>query len=189
MVASWKMGIVTGIYAAALGIGCSGSPPSELSQVMAAIEDEDADDMDVVDPAVPADFDIRKFGIKTFQGARYPYLKVAGHAGGTQPDPATSDILAYVFVTDAGVFAVASHGFNDSSEQMGDPDLTWHAHKVTLDAQNCISSIDETGEEGLTRKRVFLAESGATTVSKVLTARLTVDAGSVCVAQVYDVME
>ena len=67
-------------------------------------------------------------------------------------------------------------------------DESWHVHQVTLDANNCISSINDNGTAALTEKRVFVVGSGASSVSSVLTARLTVSGGNVCVAQVYDSM-
>jgi hypothetical protein len=54
-----------------------------------------------------------------------------------------------VFKTDKGIFAVVSHFGKDSSEQSGPNDLDYHAHKITLDKNNCVSSLKETGTAGV----------------------------------------
>jgi hypothetical protein len=132
------------------------------------------------------DFDIQKFGVKTDKGEIVPYLKVAGRAGNTIPDE-PNEIFAYVFVTDAGIFAVASHEFIDDDEQTPPPPAPeWHGHKVTLDANNCITSITEQGSASLDNKHVSVTGTGATSVSTVLTARLVAANGQVCVTDVFD---
>jgi len=62
-----------------------------------------------------ADFKIKDFGIK--DGIRW--LTVEGKAGGSKPDNA-SQIYAYAFVTDNGIFAVVSHGAKDSAQVAND---------------------------------------------------------------------
>src|SRR5437867_13177303 len=65
------------------------------------------------------DFKIKDFGFKHGK----PWLTVVGKAGASKPDNA-SQIYAYAFVTDKGIFAVVSHGFNDSTEVANN--TQWH---------------------------------------------------------------
>src|SRR5687768_12659934 len=83
-----------------------------------------------------ANFDLQSFGI---DDSGNPYVRVAGTAGGSIPAPGSNDIYAYVLVTDTGIFAVASHEIEDSSEVGSD--LAWHAHLVMLDGNNCITDL------------------------------------------------
>ena len=78
-----------------------------------------------------SDFKIKDFGMK--DGT--PWLTVEGKAGGSKPNNA-SQIYAYAFVTDKGIFGVVSHGIEDSAEVANDTE--WHAHGVTLDSKNCV---------------------------------------------------
>lgn len=86
-----------------------------------------------------ADFKVKEFGVKDGK----PWLSVEGKAGASTPQNA-SQIYAYAFVTDKGIFAVTSHGTEDSSEVTND--TQWHSHGVTLDDKNCVSKLNEDGD-------------------------------------------
>ena len=133
-------------------------------------------------------FDIRDFKITTFgiQNNNNPFLKVEGTAGGTKPS-SHNTIYGYVFKTDKGIFAVVSHFGKDSSEQSGPNDLDYHAHKITLDKNNCVSSLKETGTADLSGNTVKVLDTGASKANSVLTARLTVNNNhDICVDKVFD---
>jgi len=125
------------------------------------------------------DFKIKDFGIK--DGT--PWLTVEGKAGGSKPDNA-SQIYAYAFVTDNGIFAVVSHGVEDSAEVANDTE--WHAHGVTLDEKNCVSKLNEDGDAEV-NDMVKVANTNATKVDKVMTALLGINNAdsSVCVEKVF----
>lgn len=127
-----------------------------------------------------ADFKIKDSGIK--DGT--PWLTVEGKAGGSKPDNA-SQIYAYAFVTDKGIFAVVSHGVEDSAEVAND--TQWHAHGVTLDDKNCVSKLNEDGDAEV-NDMVKVANTNATKVDKVMTALLGINNAdaSVCVEKVFD---
>ncbi|MFL6318902.1 MAG: hypothetical protein ACJ72Q_00370 [Nitrososphaeraceae archaeon] len=128
------------------------------------------------------DFKIRTFGIQN----NNPFLKVEGTAGGTQPSNHNT-IYGYVFKTDKGIFAVVSHFGKDSSEQSGPNDLDYHAHKITLDKNNCVSSLKETGTADLSGNTVKVLDTGANKVNSVLTVKLTVNNNhDICVDKVFD---
>ena len=128
------------------------------------------------------DFKINSFGIQNHN----PFLKVEGTAGGTKPSNHNT-IYGYVFKTDKGIFAVVSHFGKDSSEQSGPRDLDYHAHKITLDKNNCISSLKETGTADLSGNTVKVLDTGANKVNSVLTAKLTVKHNhDICVDKVFD---
>lgn len=129
--------------------------------------------------AASPDFTIETFGIVDGN----PSLTVKGTAGGTTPDKA-NEILAYVFFTNKGIFAVTSHQSEDSSEVQND--IEWHAHKVQLDDNNCVTSLKEHGKAVLDGNRVSVEGTGASTVDKVLTALLVAKNNNVCVEKVYD---
>ncbi len=129
--------------------------------------------------AASPDFTIVTFEI--FDGN--PSLTVKGTAGGTTPDKA-NEILAYVFFTNKGIFAVTSHESEDSNE-VGN-DIEWHAHKVQLDDNNCVTSLKEQGKAALDGNRVSVEGTGASTVDKVLTALLVAENNNVCVEKVFD---
>jgi hypothetical protein len=95
-------------------------------------------------PANP-DFDIKGAGIDDNGD---PYIKVYGEAGGTTSDT-EGIIYAYVFVTGAGIYAV-TWGIEDSTEVPDDEQ--YHAHLVTLDDDNCVTSIEEMGTQYFTTK-------------------------------------
>lgn len=131
--------------------------------------------------AASPDLTITNFGIDDDGN---PFLTVEGTAGGTVPDE-TGDIYGYVFFTDDGIYAVTSHpGIEDSSE-VGD-DEEWHAHKVTLDGDNCVTSLDEDGNASLDGNTVTVEDTDADSVDNVLTAVLSAEKkGGVCVANVF----
>src|ERR1051325_7614772 len=122
-----------------------------------------------------ADFKIKDFGIK--DGT--PWLTVDGKAGGSKPGNA-SQIYAYAFVTDKGIFAVVSHGVEDSAEVPND--TQWHAHGVTLDEKNCVSKLNDDGDAQVD-DMIKVANTNATKVDKVMTAILGINNAdaSVCV--------
>lgn len=126
------------------------------------------------------DFKIKEFGIKDGK----PWLSVEGKAGGSTPQNA-SQIYAYAFVTDNGIFAVTSHGTEDSSEVANDTE--WHSHGVTLDNKNCVSKLNEDGDAEVT-DTVGVANTNASKVDKVMTAQLGINNAdaSVCVEKVFD---
>ena len=127
-----------------------------------------------------ADFKIKEFGVKDGK----PWLSVEGKAGASTPQNA-SQIYAYAFVTDNGIFAVTSHGTEDSTEVANDTD--WHSHGVTLDDKNCVSKLNEDGDAEVT-DTVSVANTNATKIDKVMTAQLGINNAdaSVCVEKVFD---
>ena len=118
---------------------------------------------DATDP----NFDIRQAGL---DDSGNPYLKVTGKAGGTTPSsPSQSSLVyAYVFVTNAGIYAVTSHQAEDSG-QVGN-DLEWHSHLVTLDGSGCVTGISDAGVTKLSGEKVTVLGTGATDVLGVATA-------------------
>lgn len=126
------------------------------------------------------DFKIKDFGIK--DGT--PWLSVEGKPGASKPDNA-SQIYAYAFVTDKGIYAVTSHGVEDSAEVQNDTE--WHTHGVTLDEKNCVSKLNDDGEAEVT-DTVKVTNTNATKVDKVMTALLGINNAdaSVCVEKVFD---
>ena len=127
-----------------------------------------------------ADFKIKDFGIK--DGT--PWLSVEGKAGGSKPQNA-SQIYAYAFVTDKGIFAVVSHGVEDSAEVAND--TQWHAHGVTLDDKNCVTKLNDDGTAQVD-DTIKVADTNATKVDKVMTAVLGINNADskVCVEKVID---
>jgi hypothetical protein len=116
-------------------------------------------------------------------------MTVAGTAGGTEGK--TGFVLAYVFSTNIGLIAVASHpGFSDSNE--GDGAGDWHSHKVSLDGNGCINGIDDTGRAKLSGNTVTATGTDAQSVDAGLTAKLEVtynadgSISSVCVSRIID---
>lgn len=127
-----------------------------------------------------ADFKIKEFGVKDGK----PWLTVEGKAGASTPQNA-SQIYAYAFVTDKGIFGVVSHGVEDSAEVAND--TQWHSHGVTLDEKNCVSKLNEDGDAEVT-DTVGVANTNATKVDKVMTAILGINNADakVCVEKVFD---
>ena len=127
-----------------------------------------------------ADFKIKDFGIKDGK----PWLSVEGKAGASTPQNA-SQIYAYAFVTDKGIFAVVSHGTEDSSEVAND--TQWHSHGVTLDDKNCVSKLNEDGDAEV-KDMIGVANTNATKVDKIMTAQLGINNADakVCVEKVFD---
>src|SRR4026208_2311591 len=127
-----------------------------------------------------ADFKIKEFGIKDGK----PWLSVEGKAGGSTPQNA-SQIYGYAFVTDKGIFAVVSHGTEDSSEVAND--TQWHSHGVTLDDKNCVSKLNEDGDAEV-NDMIGVAKTNATKVEAIKTVILGVNNADakVCVEKVFD---
>jgi hypothetical protein len=127
------------------------------------------------------DFKIKEFGFKDGK----PWLTVEGKAGASKPENA-SQIYAYAFVTDKGIFAVTSHGGSEDSPQVGN-DSQWHTHGVTLDSKNCVTKLDNVGKAEVNGE-IKVANITATKVVKVMTAELGINnAGpTVCVEKVFD---
>lgn len=128
-----------------------------------------------------SNFDIRQFGINN---AGNPYMRVKGDAGASVTDE-HGIIYGYVFATNAGIYAVTAHLGDDSpgEEHEGNE---WHAHKVVLDENNCISSITPDGESRIINKTIVLRETPATSLSKVMTVELTEQDNTTCVTEVFD---
>ena len=126
------------------------------------------------------DFKIKVFGFKDGK----PWLTVEGKAGASKPQNA-SQIYAYAFVTDKGIFAVASHGTEDSPQVAND--TQWHTHGVTLDSKNCVTKLDNDGSAEVNGE-IKVANITATKVDKVMTAELGINNadGKVCVEKVID---
>ena len=133
------------------------------------------------DPFKKSAFDITTKGIDS-QGN--PFMKIKGIAGSSKPTQADK-IYAYVFITDKGIYAVASHSVEDSTEVGSD--LKWHAHKVTLNSNNCITSITEDGDADLRLHTVkVLNTDKPINLQSVLTAELTIGNNGPCVTKVFD---
>lgn len=128
------------------------------------------------------DFDIADAGITDGK----LWMTVNGIAGGTTPT-SLSEIYAYVFATDAGIFAATSHGVEDSDQVAND--LFWHTHKVELDSNNCIVGIQSTPEQAGTvlmkGNMVEISGSGATTLNAAMAVGLTINQ-NICVSEVFD---
>ncbi len=128
------------------------------------------------------DFQIKKFGINDHT----PFTKIEGTAGGSKPTDHKT-VYAYVFKTDDGIFAVASHFGKDSPQQSGVDDTSYHSHKITLDKNNCITSLKDEGKPSLNGHTVKVIDSDANEVNGVLTAKLTVSSNhDICVSKVFD---
>ena len=127
------------------------------------------------------DFKIKDFGFKDGK----PWMTVVGKAGASKPDNA-SQIYAYAFVTDKGIFAVVSHGGSEDSPQVGN-DSQWHTHGVTLDSKNCVTKLNNDGKAEV-NGQIKIGNITATKVDKVMTALLGINnAGpTVCVEKVFD---
>jgi hypothetical protein len=127
------------------------------------------------------DFKIKDFGIKDGK----PWVTVEGKAGASKPQNA-SQIYAYAFVTDNGIFAVASHGGIEDSPQV-ENDTDWHTHGVTLDEKNCVTDLNNDGT-AIVSDQVEIGNITATKVDKVMTALLGLNNAdaSVCVEKVFD---
>jgi hypothetical protein len=113
-------------------------------------------------------------------------MVVVGEAGGTKPSGlgVADKVYAYVFVTDVGIIAATSHRAEDSGQV--NSDLVWHSHRVQLDGAGCVTAIEDFGKVELVGNYLNIANTGATSIDAGLTARLTIDDGSVCVSRVWD---
>lgn len=128
------------------------------------------------------DFKIKKFGIHDHT----PFLTVDGKAGGSKPTDHKT-IYAYVFKTNDGIFGVVSHFGKDSPQQSGPGDTRYHAHKVTLDKKNCITSLKDEGKPSISGHTVKVLDTDASKVKGVLTAKLTASSSHhICVTKVFD---
>lgn len=131
------------------------------------------------------DFDIKKFGLNDDGD---PYIDVYGTGAGTTVNNGDT-IYAYVFVTDAGAFAVTSHGGIEDSTEVGD-DTEFHGHLVTLGNVNddtCVVGISETGDAAFHNARVSITGTGATSIAGALTASLSASTpNGICVTAVFD---
>lgn len=127
-----------------------------------------------------ADFKVKDFGIENGK----PWITVEGKAGASKPENA-SQIYAYAFVTDKGIFAVTSHGVEDSTEV--ENDTQWHTHGVTLNEKNCVTDLNDDGTAAVA-DRVEIGNITATKVDTVMTALLGINNAdaSVCVEKVFD---
>lgn len=163
--------LVLAFAATISAVGLYSSP----TQVFAAALNDPRSD------ATNPDFDIRGAGVDDNGD---PYMRVSGDVGGTTSDK-EGTIYGYVFITDAGIYAVTSHGGIEDSEEVGD-DEQYHAHLVTLDENNCVTSIAEDGNAVLQNKRVTVTGTDATEVNQVLTVELTASDDGICVTEVFD---
>jgi hypothetical protein len=127
------------------------------------------------------DFKIKDFGFKDGK----PWLTVEGKAGASTPENA-SQIYAYAFVTDKGIFAVTSHGGSEDSAEVAN-DTQWHTHGVTLDSKNCVSKLNDDGTAEVNGE-IKVANVTATKVDTVMTALLGINNAdaAVCVEKVFD---
>ena len=132
------------------------------------------------------DFIIKDFGITDVS----PWLTVEGTAGGSKPDNA-SQIYAYVFVTDNGIFTVTSGGTNDSAGVTND--TQWHTHGVILDNKSCVTNLTDYGnaEVSSTGNMIRLTNVNATKVDKVMTTILGINNADarVCMEKIIDSKE
>jgi len=94
-------------------------------------------------------------------------------------------IAAYVAITDAGAFAVAAHFGIDDDDATNDHE--WHSHGFTLDANNCIATINYVGAASVSGDTITVTGTGATTVSSAFFAFLKISPvdGSICVHRVF----
>jgi hypothetical protein len=127
-----------------------------------------------------ADFKIKDFGIINGN----PWIIVEGKAGGSTPQNA-SLVYAYVFVTDNGTFAVMSHSYEDTDEV--ENDTQWHTHRLVLDNNNCIASINDNGDTEVSNV-IKVTNVIVTNVSKVFTAEFTHSNtdSSTCINKLFD---
>lgn len=93
-------------------------------------------------------------------------------------------IYAYVFSTDAGIYAVTSHMGEDSHQV--EHDIEWHSHLIALDENNCITSITDAGKANLHKNRISVMQTDATILSGVMTAELTATDGGTCLTKIFD---
>lgn len=126
-------------------------------------------------------FKIQSFGIDI---GGNPYLTVEDMAGTSVPGH-DDTIYAYVFVTDAGIYAVTSH-MGDDTPHEHEEELEWHSHSVELDENGCVTSITEDGESQMATNRVTVLDTDATSVSQVMTVELTASDAGTCVTDVFD---
>jgi len=118
-------------------------------------------------------------------------MTVDGTAGATVPNE-SGDIYVYAFATSAVengntvVYVVASHDFVDHPEQSGEGDLTWHAHKLGLDSNFCINTIDPVPNASLSGSTVSIPDVEVDNVMLSLTAVFTETSQGICPVHVFD---
>lgn len=129
------------------------------------------------------DFDIISFQTNGKGNLR---IYVEGVVGGTTPYHAGDEnlIYAYVFFTDAGIYAVTSHMGGDSHQV--DHDIEGHSHLVELDENNCVTSIADAGKVNLHKNRISVMQTDAIRLSGVLTAELTASDYETCMTKIFD---
>ncbi len=112
-----------------------------------------------------------------------PYMTVEGMAGEFEPEDESS-IYAYVFVTKQGTYAVTSHMGNDTPDEEHD-ELDWHAHKITLDRKNCITSLNSEGEFEMMTNRVTLLDTGTSSVSEAMAFEFEESGDKTCATEKF----
>jgi hypothetical protein len=130
-----------------------------------------------------SDFEITSFQINGKGNLR---MYVEGVAGGTTPHHSGAEnlIYAYVFRTNAGIYAVTSHMGEDSHQV--EHDIEWHSHLVELDENNCVTSIIDAGKVNMHTNRISVMQTDATQLSGVMTAELTASDDGTCVTKIFD---
>jgi hypothetical protein len=119
------------------------------------------------------DFMIKDFG---FGDDGNPFLIVVGNPGGSTPQNENTG-YAYVFETDKGTYAVTSDWMYPK----------WHTHKITLDENNCIGSMDMKGGAEVSNM-VKVTRTNASEIDRVMTAEFTINDndGSICPTRIFD---
>lgn len=152
-----------------------------LTPAFAAIAKDSRGDVTNGNP----NFDIKMIGVNDDGD---PYVDVWGKGGATTVNDGDT-ILAYVLFTDAGVFAVTSHGGIEDSTEVGD-DEEFHGHLVTLGAVNestCVVGITDEGEASIQNKRVAISGTSATTITGALTVSISATTtDGICVTDIFD---
>lgn len=131
--------------------------------------------------------DMKDFEITSFQINGKGNLRMyVEEAGGTTPHDTGEEnlIYAYVFFTDAGLYAVTSH-VGEESHQV-EHDIEWQSYLVALDENNCITSITDAGKANLHKNRISVMQTDATRLSGVQTAELTASDYETCVTKIFD---
>ncbi len=95
-------------------------------------------------------------------------------------------IYGYVFKTNDGVYGVVSHFGKYSKHQSEPNDTRYHSHKVTLDKNNCITSLKDEGKPSFGGHTVKLLDTHASKVNSVLTVKLdSSNSHHICVTKVF----
>lgn len=107
-----------------------------------------------------------------------------GKSGGSTPDNA-SQLYAYAFVTDNGIYALTSHEVENSNEV--ENDTHWaYIRRVTLDDKNCSAKLDNNGNAEVSDE--VKVTNNTSKVDKIMTAILSINnqGASVCVKKLID---